>query len=127
MELAGQTVADLGGLDANGVGARKLYFLRRSIATLHEFTKAIQELDKLPSFQPIKVGFDSAARVHWSRAVVYFKKHDSYIARLRNNVGGHFAKPSAKEAISHLLPDATGSLEVIFTSDGGGAKLSAII
>jgi hypothetical protein len=83
----------------------------------------IRELDDFPAFQPVKAEFDVKARIHWDRAVNYFRKHYNYIARMRNNVGGHFGKAAGKSAITHLLPDAIGSLEVIFTEHGGGARL----
>jgi hypothetical protein len=124
IELAGQIPATLGTLDECSSAGRKFYFLRRSIATLHEFSIVIQELDELPSFQPIKVGFDPLAQTHWNRAAAYFKKHHSYIARMRNNVGGHFGKAAGKVAVANLLPDAAGSLDVVFTDKGGGAKLN---
>jgi hypothetical protein len=123
IELAGQVENDLLGLDASSSGLRKFYFLRRSIATLHEFSEVIRELDRLPSFQRIKAGFDSDVLNFWMGAVTYFNKHDSYIARLRNNVGGHFGMDAAKVAIRNLLPDASGGIEVTFTDKGGGAKL----
>jgi len=90
---------------------------------LDEFSTAIQELDALPSFQPIKAGFSILGQMQWAQAVAYFKKHNDYIARVRNNVGGHFGRKSGKVAIASLLPDATGSLEVAFNDKGGGAKL----
>lgn len=123
IELSGVQADDLGTLDECNKSGRKFYFLRRSIATLHEFATAIQELDQLPSFQAIKADFNVVVAKHWVSAVVYFKDHANYIARMRNNVGGHFGRASAKAAIAHLLPDAAGSLEVIFTNRGGGAKL----
>jgi len=123
IELAGQVEKDLLHLDDCSAEGRKFYFLRRSIATLHEFAQVIQALDGLPSFQRVKAGFDSEVLKYWKNAVSYFMKHDSYIARLRNNVGGHFGKDAAKVAIKNLLPDATGGLEVLFTDKGGGAKL----
>jgi hypothetical protein len=123
IELAGQMEKDLGGMDECSKEWRYLYFLRRSFVTLHEFSQMIQELDRLPAFQRIKAGFDSEVLKAWSSSVMFFRKHDSYIARLRNNVGGHFGKKAAKVAIDNLMPDATGSLEVLFTEKGGGAKL----
>ncbi len=102
---------------------RKLYFLRRSIATLYEFAAVIRELDQMPSFQIIRAEFDAVAERQWKRAVTYFQKYDRYVARLRNNVGGHFGSEAGESAIKNLLPDAVGRLEVRFTDRGGGATL----
>jgi len=123
IELAGQVEKNLGGLDECGEEARRFYFLRRSIATLHEFAATLYEIDALPSFQPIKKAFDTTALRHWTRSVAYFTKHSGYIARVRNNVGAHFGRKAATIAISNLLPDSVGSLEVVFTVRGGGGKL----
>ena len=56
--VSGITEDALGGLDECGKETRRLYFLRRSTATLHEFTTILCKLDQLPSFQLIKAGFD---------------------------------------------------------------------
>jgi hypothetical protein len=123
VEIAGQMEEDLGGIDKYSKDWRGFYFLRRSIATLHEFSQVIQELNRLPSFQRIKGGFDSEVLAFWNDSVRFFKRHDSYIARLRNNVGGHFGKEAAKMAIKNLHPNVVGALEVVFTPNGGRAKL----
>lgn len=105
IELAGQTAQELGGLDECTKPGRKLYFLRRSIATLYEFAALIRELDQMPSFQIIRAKFDAVAERQWKRAVTYFQKYNRYVARLRNNVGGHFGSEAGESAIKNLLPD----------------------
>jgi hypothetical protein len=57
VEIAGISAGDLDAMDECGKELRRFYFLRRSIATLHEFGIALQELDQLPSFQPLKEKF----------------------------------------------------------------------
>jgi hypothetical protein len=123
IELSGQVEDNLLRMDECGKEGRRFYFLRRSIATLYEFSEVIQELDGLEAFQRIKAGFDDEVGKHWSNSVRYFKGQHGYIARLRNNVGGHFGKSAAKVALANLMPDASGGLEVTFTDRGGGAKL----
>lgn len=76
IEIAGQTASDLGGLDECGADARTLYFLRRSIATLHEFATELRALDRLPSFHLIRARFDFTAETHWKRAINYFQKYN---------------------------------------------------
>lgn len=110
-------------MDECGKTGRRLYFIRRSIATLYEFATLIRELDELPSFQSIRAKFDAVAERQWERATTYFHKYNRYVARLRNNVGGHFGSEAGESAIKSLLPDAVGSLEVRFTDKGGGATL----
>jgi hypothetical protein len=119
IELAGQTAQELGGLDECGRTGRRLYFLRRSIATLYEFAAVIRELDQMPSFQIVRAKFDSGAERQWKGATTYFRKYNRYVARLRHNVGGHFGSEAGESAIKSLLPDAVGSLEVRLTDKGG--------
>ena len=123
IEISGIAADDLGRLDECGKNGRGLYFLRRSIATLHEFTMALNELDQLPSFQPVRARFNEVAQRHWARAIRYFRKHDSYVARMRNNVGGHFGKQAAKTALKNLAPTSIDSLEFISYGPAGGARL----
>jgi hypothetical protein len=123
IELAGISADTLGELDEIGKSRRSLYFLRRSIATLHEFTNALNELDKLPSFESIRTRFNEGSGRHWRRALTYLRKHERYVARMRHHVGGHFGKQAAMLAIESLLPDAVSSLEIALYGGGGGAKL----
>lgn len=57
IEVAGQAAADLNRLDKCGTSLRKLYFLRRSTATLYEFATVLRELNRLGAFQPIRARF----------------------------------------------------------------------
>jgi len=122
IEIAGQAATELRELDACGKTLRRLYFLRRSTATLHEFSTVLRELDRLPEFESIRSQFNRVAHVHWSRAVSYFQGKDEAIARLRHNVGGHFRRQGAKLALSGLNCDSVGTLEIDFYSNGAGAK-----
>ena len=123
IEVAGRVAGELAGLDECGKFGKELYFIRRSIATLHEFSMAIRDLDNLPSFQPIKAGFDSSSRIQWTRTVTYFARHDRYIARLLYHVGGHFGRKAAELAITNLMPDVRGALEVEGAHEKEGIKL----
>jgi hypothetical protein len=123
IEVSGIVERDLGTLDECGRNGRQLYFQRRSLATLYEFGEVLQSLEDLPSFIPVKARFSAMARKHWTHSIDYFRKYDRYVARLRNNVGGHFRKQAGMFAIEHFRPEVTGKLEVAFYGGGGGAKL----
>jgi hypothetical protein len=124
LEIAGISEDSLFGLDECGKDGRRLYFQRRSIATLFEFTCVLEELELLPSFQPIRARFSDIAEYHWKRALKYFGKHKQYVQRMRHHVGGHFGKQAAQLAIRSIHSDSIGSLEIAFYSWGkGGAKL----
>jgi len=123
IEIAGQVTSHLEGLDECGAEGRRLYFLRRSMVTLHEFSTVLYQLDQLSSFQPIRARFDPLAETYWARAISYFRKYDAYIARLRHHVGGHFGQKAAELAIKNLSGDSVGAIEVAFYVKGAGAKL----
>jgi hypothetical protein len=123
IEIGGMSERDLNSLDECGMNARTFYFQRRSLATLHEFGNVLREIDSLPSFVPLKAWFSPLAQKHWTRAIDYFQKYDSYIARLRNNVGGHFRRQAGIFAMESFLPDVTGKLELVHYDEGVGARL----
>lgn len=124
IEIAGIAADDLGKLDDCDKETRRLYFQRRSIATLHEFTNVLEGLGKLPGFQLVRAQFNRETERYWVRALRYFQKHKRYVERMRHNVGGHFGKQAAQSALQNLVPEAFGSLELAFYSwGGGGAKL----
>jgi len=93
------------------------------MATLHEFTIALDELDRLPSFQPVRSAFNEVAQYHWARALKYFRKHESYVARMRHHVGGHFGKQAADLAVRNLDSGSIDSIEIVSYGSAGGAKL----
>src|ERR1700756_4122568 len=53
IEIAGIATKELGPLDDAGEKGRSLYFLRRSIGTLHEFANALDKIDNSPEFGDI--------------------------------------------------------------------------
>ncbi len=137
IEIAGFTLAapDIGSLprrsnvsafDIAGPKARKLYFLRRSIATCSEFAEAIRLLDQLPTFGTIVLAFPQDEQNSWREAVQYFKVHEKTWKLIRNDVGGHFGLAAAMYAIGAFLPDAPVTIEIHSSStspDRAGAIL----
>ena len=55
-------------LDIIGKSYRKMYFLRRSIATLVEFASAIEMLDQRPEFRKLKRRFNKDMQTRWDDA-----------------------------------------------------------
>lgn len=96
-----------------GPAGHKLgYFLRRSVATMHEFGDAIELLDSVPEFSSRKALFPSEHREVWSEAVQHFRKHSGKkggkrtLTAIRDDIGGHFGEKAAVKALKAL-----GSLE----------------
>jgi hypothetical protein len=118
VETSGISADELGRLDEVSPILRSLYFLRRSIATLYEFDRAIRELDELAEFSEVRDQLSPGGLRLWSRAVGYFRKHTSRIARLRNHVGGHFGLEAATHAVKGFATDATSSIEVVTYVNG---------
>lgn len=99
-------------LEAIGENYRRNYFVRRSIATLLEFSIALKMLNENPDWQPIKDRFDKPSVEMWSAAMKYFKKHHLYLKKIRDDFGGHFGFSAAQWAVEHLVQDAIGSIEI---------------
>jgi hypothetical protein len=102
-------------LDITSEKLRSLYFLRRSIATLYEFQEAVERLQEdlhwLTLLDSNSLGRDYFA-AKWNEAVAFFANHRSFIARLRNNIGGHFGESPAIYVVKHSDADSGGSVEL---------------
>jgi hypothetical protein len=71
IEVSGMAAEDLGRLDEVDPKLRGLYFLRRSVGTLHEFTEALREIDQSVEFTEIRERLKSIGAIqHWVRATM---------------------------------------------------------
>ncbi len=93
-------------LDATDERYCKNYFLRRCIATLVEFAETVRLLDECDVFKPIKKGLDKKIRPYWSGAVRFFRQHEPFLKKVRNDIGGHFGSMAADCAVRHVGPEA---------------------
>lgn len=123
IEIAGISSEDLPGMDECGKTWRRLYFQRRSFATLHEFGLVLHELQDIPSFQNNLITWDSRIQRQWDASQRYFKRHRTDLGLIRHNAGGHFQAGAGKQAVRNMDPGAVGSMEICEYSGGGGAKL----
>lgn len=99
-------------LQAIGENYRRNYFVRRSIATLLEFSVALKMLDENPDWQLVKERFGLEPTAMWAAAMKYFKENHSYLKKIRDDFGGHFGFKAAKWAVQNLSKDAHGSIEI---------------
>jgi len=115
----------LGQLDDVGRGYRKIYFLRRSIATLVEFASAIEMLDQRPEFRKLKRDFNADCTSRWNESVKYFIDWKKYLSEIRADFGGHFDHGSACHAIAEMHPETVGELVVVKHDEEktGGVRL----
>ncbi len=125
IEEYGSRLDTLDDLDVVAKGYRKIYFLRRSIATLVEFAGAVEMLDQRPEFRKIKKGFDRDIQKRWTDAAEYFREWKGYLSEIRADFGGHFDHGSALHAVREMHPDTVGKLVVVLHDDEktGGVRL----
>lgn len=125
IEEYGSRLDTLNDLDVVTKGYRKIYFLRRSIATLVEFAGAIEMLDQRPEFRKIKHDCKQDVRERWTSAADYFREWKDYLSKIRADFGGHFDHGSAVHAVREMHPDTSGELIVVLRNDEetGGVRL----
>lgn len=112
-------------LDDIGKGYRKIYFLRRSIATLVEFASAIEMIDQRPEFRKLTKSFNADCTLRWNEAAAYFRDWKAYLSKIRADFGGHFDHGSARHAVEEMRPETTGDLVVVkhAEEETGGVRL----
>lgn len=96
---------------------RVIYFLRRSILTLDEFSAVARCLEKQQRFQRLQISFTEEEKRKWDRSLNYLARLKKYKIRdIRNDVAGHFGLKAATRAIemisSHPHPDPRGKIEM---------------
>lgn len=101
---------------------RKIYFLRRAVATLREFAEGVRLLERDADFQALKARVNPDAEVRWSNAVKFFASREKFFVQVRNDVGGHFGTEAAKYAVDRLQPDADGKMECAETGPNAFAE-----
>ncbi len=92
----------LPGLDTIGVDYRRMYFIRRSIATVREFAEALPALDSCAGFHSIKNRLNETERAMWDKSVRFFRRNYVYIQKIRSDFGGHFGYSPAWHAVENL-------------------------
>jgi len=119
IEEAASRAEALPDLDVIGANYRKLYFVRRGVATLVEFGGALKMVDEHPEFEPVFGRFGPEGKTRWREAVGFFAERKEFIARLRGDFGGHFDHGSALHALQDLDPETRGVLEIVKTDADG--------
>lgn len=94
--------------DHIGDGYRRLYFVRRAIATVLEMKGGFQRLDQCPEFQNVLRSFTPEETADWRAAVTFLVDHEQEFRQIRNDVGGHFLEQAADYALASISAKATG-------------------
>lgn len=95
---------------------RRYYFLRRSIATLREFSDCFHKLEQGPEFAVACKDAEAAPILR--AATEFFKKNGQFLQRIRNDIGGHFGEKAAEYAVFNLDPNVVSKIELISDASG---------
>ncbi len=99
-------------LDVTDYRYRRHYFLRRSIATLVEFSEGLRLLDGCPDFCDLRSGFDKKLIESWTVGIRFFYETEQFLKLIRNDTGGHFGPEAAGYAVTHLNNGAVGKIQI---------------
>jgi hypothetical protein len=107
-------------LDEAGAEYRRLYFLRRTLATFREVHSAFQQLSQDDDFRKLVLrDMNPELKKVWKDAVKYFDTNAETIRSARNAVGGHFSNGAGRHVVEQM-DDRVGSVEVTFHGSGVG-------
>ncbi len=112
IELYGIAEDSIPALEKLDVKYRRIYFLRKSIGTLSEFSEAVAHLQMCPEFTVVSVEFSPEIRRYWERAAGFFKRNDRRLRMIRNDTGGHFGLEAARHAVHNFGVDAVMGIEM---------------
>lgn len=99
-------------IDDIGKNYRRNYFIRRSLATLIEFSGALSRLNQIKEWREhIEQKHDEISK-RWKAAIKYFNDNHKRWEALRGDIGGHFSEATARFAVENLAGHATGELHL---------------
>jgi hypothetical protein len=99
-------------LDHLGDGYRRLYFIRRAIASMVEVRGAFERLDQLPEFQEMAKVLNPKEKSDWNAAVDFFSTHKAEFKQMRDDFGGHFQETTALYALENVDATAVGFITI---------------
>ncbi len=110
-------------LDQSDPRYRRLYFLRRSVATIFEFRRVLNKLLQTKEYGKAVAALqiEKGLREIIEQANSFLATKHELIKRLRNDVGGHFDERAAEFATRNVSEQAVGKLEITAYHSGYGA------
>lgn len=111
-EGTGGSPSSIPQMDGHSDSWRRLYFLRRSISTLHEIRNAVYQLRKEKEFQQHMKHQSKVEQKNFTRWYAKLEKHEKVLKVLRNNLGGgHVLQKAVEEGLRRIDPTTTGILQ----------------
>jgi hypothetical protein len=108
-------------LDAFGPEYRKLYFMRRAIATAVEFQQAVEQIATCKEFREIEERAlnqkDPYYPTEWLPGLQFFRSNRKLLRTVRNDVGGHFGEQATIHALSIISDDYVVRMEVQYDGE----------
>lgn len=121
IELSAVEQEKVPAFDEAGAEYRRLYFLRRTLATFREVHSAFQQLSQDDDFGKLVLrDMNPEFKKVWKDAVKYFDTNAETIRSARNAVGADFSNGAGRHVVEEMDDDRVGSVEVTFHSSGVG-------
>jgi len=115
---------ELSALDFTDERYRRLYFVRRAVATLVEFRGALMRIHQCPEFCHLRKTFGADELQQWHKAVSFFDMHQDTFKDARDDIGGHFQEKAADAALKDIRKETVAKIEIVKGPNGGaGVKL----
>jgi hypothetical protein len=122
LEFDGASAPKIEEMDRVSVDPRRLYFIRRTTATLMELRSVIHLLDKNVAFAPLKAQMGKKEQDEWDEAVAFFTTNHEFLKSMRNDLGGHFQTDVSGHVLDSIKQDDTGVVEVYRRGSGADIK-----
>jgi hypothetical protein len=111
-EASGGAAGEIQEMDRHSPQWRRLYFLRRSIGTVHEIRKALHTLQSHNEFKRALSKQPEADQISFEESYRKLIKHEDAIKTLRNNIaGGHVLQKAVMDGLSKATPELHGMLQ----------------
>lgn len=98
--------------------ARFIYFLRKSVGTLREFSECFGMLESSAGFSKLIKSLHESDQQEWELSSNYFKETKVFWKNIRNDLGGHFSHDASRYVLQTLENDAFGRIEAQLSFNG---------
>lgn len=111
-EASGGAPHNIREMDGHSPQWRRLYFLRRSIGTLHEIRRALHTLRTTSEFKETLSKQSEAEKDYFEQHCEALIRHEETIKTFRNNIaGGHVLQKAVQEGLNKSTYELSGFLQ----------------